>query len=882
MSQIRALVGPLLFGVALWCAAGSITIADAAAPAVRLAVPAPWWVCAIAVVAALAVPVFRRHPWAAAPSVLAIVPWLPLPVPDIALIWTGPLAWLPPGCAAAVAVVPAVRAGVGRLVRLPPARAAVVAGTLSLFLGVLTAWSVAPRLPGGDEPHYLVITQSLLLDGDLRIENNHVNRDYASYFGGELAPDVIRRGRNGEVYSIHAPGVSVLAAPAFAAWGYRGAQATILLLAALTGALLWRLAWLAGGDAGAAWFAWLAVAGSATFLLQSAMVFPDGPGALAVALGCWLLLRLRHGQPTAGPAGLVGTSVALAALPWLHTRFVVLAAGFGLAVAIALLQDRQRPVPARVRRLFTFAAVPVVSAIAWFGFFYVLYGTPDPTAPYGDHPETSLTFVPGGLAGLLFDQQFGLLAVTPVLVAVAAGLWVGRDRRTWPPVLVGAAYLAVSATYWMWWAGRPATPARFATAALPVLVLPLSLAWLRASAAARVVWSAVIGWSVTLSLLLIAVGRGALAWNDRDANAGLLEWLGPLVDLPRGAPSFFWRLDPAQLSTEWPFAVHAAVWIAIPILGGLALVALAGRPGWSVARVRLATAWWLPISLAISTQVGWWLTGARSIDPARSQTAVLAAAAPAGGEVLAIGRLWLARSRQVEGLMRLRPEQPGRLAGPAAPAVFTSIPPGRYEVVIALPGPVRTASGTIVVRLGRDTTPLAILGAVSEPEQRVPIDLAAGARTLLVETTPALRRAGAEVSLVPRSLYARRAGAGAVALARLGSVQVFFEDDGVFAEPEGFWVRGGRGATFTVALAEGRTAVDIEVRNGGSENRIEVTIGDQQSLFDLGPFETRSLPVSADADGHLRVRVSSSSGFRPSDTGAGEDTRYLGVWVMLR
>ena len=54
----------------------------------------------------------------------------------------------------------------------------------------------------GDEPHYLIITQSLLRDGDIRIENNHQRGDYRAYFAGELPPHSVRLGRNGQMYSI--------------------------------------------------------------------------------------------------------------------------------------------------------------------------------------------------------------------------------------------------------------------------------------------------------------------------------------------------------------------------------------------------------------------------------------------------------------------------------------------------------------------------------------------------------------------------------------------------------------------------------------------------------------------------------------------------------
>ena len=42
------------------------------------------------------------------------------------------------------------------------------------------------------------------------------------YVDGELKPDYLRRGRDGAIYSIHAPGVSALVLPAFALAGYPG------------------------------------------------------------------------------------------------------------------------------------------------------------------------------------------------------------------------------------------------------------------------------------------------------------------------------------------------------------------------------------------------------------------------------------------------------------------------------------------------------------------------------------------------------------------------------------------------------------------------------------------------------------------------------------
>ena len=78
--------------------------------------------------------------------------------------------------------------------------------------------------PSGDEPHYLVIAQSLWRDGDLKIENNHQRGDYREYYDPDLEPHYLTRGTDREIYSIHPIGMSVLLTPVYAIGGYHGGR----------------------------------------------------------------------------------------------------------------------------------------------------------------------------------------------------------------------------------------------------------------------------------------------------------------------------------------------------------------------------------------------------------------------------------------------------------------------------------------------------------------------------------------------------------------------------------------------------------------------------------------------------------------------------------
>src|SRR5204862_5191351 len=120
--------------------------------------------------------------------------------------------------------------------------------------------------------------------------------------------------------------------------------------------------------------------------------------------------------------------VALAMLPWLNSRFVFLAVMAALVIAARVAGDRSR----LASRLAAFAVAPVISAIAFFLFFQIIYGTPNPSVVYGGVPTMSLSTgtLARGVPGLLFDQQFGLIPNAPVFLCAFAGLVVMLSRRS--------------------------------------------------------------------------------------------------------------------------------------------------------------------------------------------------------------------------------------------------------------------------------------------------------------------------------------------------------------------------------------------------------------------------------------------------------------------
>jgi hypothetical protein len=749
MRALRGLIGPLCLGLSVWCAAGTIAVASPDQATPRFAVAAPIWILIAAAALAALVPAFRRRPGTAVPALLSTAAWWPLPLPPILLIFTGPLAWLPIAASVGLAIGSAPLAAIGRATGADrPTRAPWLAAAATLGLVAATAWSAAPRSPGGDEPHYLIITQSLLEDGDLRIENNHRQRDYAPYFGGELAPHYLVRGKNGQIYSVHAPGLPTIVLPGFALFGYRGAEATVMLLAALTGALIWRIGWRATRDARAAWFAWGAIATATTFLILGFTIYPDGPAMVAVAAAVLLLLRLSDPVSPPGVWALACASLPLSALPWLHTRFVLIAAGFGVLIAARVIADRARPIGLRLGRLAAFAAIPLASAVGWFAFFYVIYGTPNPAAAYGSAADTHLKYSPAGLVALLFDGQFGVLTYAPVLIASLVG-WLRPVDRTSRQVglealTVMALYLPAATTYWMWWAGNPAPPARFFGAMLPALALPLAAAWTKGDALRRAGLVALGSVSLGFSASAIGVDRGRLAWNDRDAQSLLLGWLGPVVNLRRGWPSFFWTLDPgfslANLSSEWIFAGRVALFLGVWTGAWFAVRALwARRPETTASfRTRAMTVTWLLIGVMLVVQAGWLANGVAGLDAEPAQAALLTAARR-GRAVVGIDVLHVSRLPRFGGLLTMASEEPGRPLDRTPWFIASGLPAGEYAVTLRMD---RAQAGAVTVSVGSVAQVQAVWPAL---EQTWPLRLSADSSRVVIVPDEALTGTGGRI-----------------------------------------------------------------------------------------------------------------------------------------
>jgi hypothetical protein len=586
------------------------------------------------------------------------------------------------GLAGAVAALAHARPRIARFAFFP----AVLA--LYTIVSIRGQVQVGPR---GDEPHYLMVAESILRDHDLSLEKDYAEGRYRVFHDEALEPHYRVRGKGGEIYSLHAVGLSLLILPAYALGGYPAASFLMAVLAALLAREIRELVrdW-SGSDGLAEGVGW-AVALSPPLVHYAGLVFTEIPAALGVAFAMRRLSRESRASPWA-----VGAVVAF--LPWLNVRYAPLAA---LLLAYGVWNRRG------TRDRVALLAPMAVSAAAIAAYHFVLYGFFDPRRVYGRRPEFALRTLPEGFPGLLLDQEFGLLVYAPLFALALPGFLELRrkDRRV---TLVGLGLVGVvvlTAGTWPMWRGGWNPPARFLVPIVPVLALAVAAVLRRGLTAGATL---LLGWSLWIGATGVVDPR--LVHRDRDGTApifraasGAEEWTRLLPGYVLGEP------DRRRLALVWATALALALpWrhrsitagrMAVAVLGFMAAagvasslsdgrsegrdaVRLMGRPAMAVPGWALSRSWparWGPEALDWGSL----------FEPHRYPEGVVLGGRlplpPGGYELRLDGDMFGSEGPGVE-VQPDRPGAPWRRAGRAAGAVLFDVREADGPVTLRLRG----------------------------------------------------------------------------------------------------------------------------------------------------------------------------------------------------
>ena len=442
-----------------------------------------------------------------------------------------------------------------------------------LFVGTLTThgkYSVS-----GDEPHYLMITQSIVSDLDLDVGNNYAAND-GRLFGHDqlvMGPHAMLD-RAGRTESVHDIGLPVLLIPEYLLARAvaplvpdslltkmrmtRGLFAYSLISLSVIGVTAWSAALLgsalmqfSGNRLAAVLVAALTM--SPPILGHAFLVFPEVVALFVTCLVVWLCLD--DGQVRAlAPA----VALVLGLLPWCHRKYSFYV--FGLAFVVLwirrdwFVRDASRRYQLTLMALFL---LPQIAFHLWTIERWGGLGGPQmlSTVPF------SFASMREGILGLWLDRQSGVLSYG-LLYWLAPAAWTLTWRRTWPFAVPALMLYLPMAAYVNWDAGF--SPAgRYLVPVLPLLAVPMSVA----------IRSVKMRW-VALGLLVPQAAIDVLVWRNpkmlwpSGAPQTALEELGPF------GRAYETLLPPIQMSHV---AAAAVPIVAIATMATAAIVALSWR-----------------------------------------------------------------------------------------------------------------------------------------------------------------------------------------------------------------------------------------------------------------------------------------------------------------
>ena len=367
-------------------------------------------------------------------------------------------------------------------------------------VGVTLFWYDGERAQAtGDEPHYLLIAESLYRDFDFELANNYAE-EAQRHLGGR---PLTRHIGGPKTFSGHAPGLGLLFAIPYGVAGVLGAKLLLCVLASLIPVVIFQWMWPIVGT----WRAALLTVTLGVGLPLSVagnQIYPDSVSGILILGLVFQVARWSEAAPIRA-SRLVTFSLLSGVLPWLHVKYaapaLVLAAGAWLIAAMRQGTSERVKCAALVGApmLLMLGGLAIYNFVG-FGRLLGARMVAEVLPAAASHPGAPLLLAPISigefgvdpvrilqyLLGLHLDQAQGMFIQQPLLLIGLAGL-VPMIRQSPRFALVwGLTYLslivpsAMSLSY-----GSFAPAGRFTWSVVWLWVFPLRYAMASAVPSAR-------------------------------------------------------------------------------------------------------------------------------------------------------------------------------------------------------------------------------------------------------------------------------------------------------------------------------------------------------------------------------------------------------------
>jgi hypothetical protein len=383
--------------------------------------------------------------------------------------------------------------------------------------------------PLGDEPHYLVISQTLLKYHSLDVTLDYIHRDYYAfypvYLDPHLSPNVY-----GQLLPLHNIGGPVLWLIPFALFGRLGAMWFMSLVCVLIILNIYKLLLTMHIRYSYAFLVSLAYAIASPLYIYSHLNFIEPIGALL----CLYVFR-KVLQETVSVSDVFLSSVCLGILPWVHIRFALLE----VILFFALLFKIYQQIKYKNWKYYLWYLLPVMALFVLMEVYsYKVWGTLNPAInilnDIGAHYKSFAVLPFAGLLGIAFDQNYGLLVNFPLFIFLFIGVVLALKKKFLPYNLL---ILAVSIPYiilftsFSAWFGGTSPPARFLVVLLPLWAFYLAYALEQInSILSKLVFGGTVAYGLIYSLLSIKDSYNGI--NNGQGNRTLI-YLQTLLHMHR-------------------------------------------------------------------------------------------------------------------------------------------------------------------------------------------------------------------------------------------------------------------------------------------------------------------------------------------------------------
>lgn len=417
----------------------------------------------------------------------------------------------------------------------------------------------------GDEPHYLMISQSLINDADFDLMNNFHQKTYFDYLpvelhfhGGEFF---------GKLLSFHLPGLAFLLAPFYWLYKLLGGFIPAALYFRLVAALFNAFFALALFFVLKKTFPEQKITGLWLFFLlvfplafHSVHLFPELPAATFMMMAYLAVFNEKKHYWLAG--------LGLALIPWFHVKYIPPLLVLTLVILVQLFGPfkpftwKTLFTKEKLANLFRFVVFPVLSLLLIILYSKTLYGSYSPTDVF---PKENYWTVPWMLRLKVFlayflDQRDGLLFYCPLFFLVLFGF---KKKFTGKGVLLSIAgiYLFFHAFTTVRGAYSPAgRPLMFISWILIVLIAHIYFNMQEKGKWLVIGSRLLVGLSVFVSLWLyyypLFVYQPVIAETVERASSFNMFWSTNDMEL--------WNFFPSFLTTS--VSPHVATWIWLGLL----------------------------------------------------------------------------------------------------------------------------------------------------------------------------------------------------------------------------------------------------------------------------------------------------------------------------